>query len=97
MTSSQAEHIPVVRICFLRQAALIYSEESSGVPAFEPSTPTAVGIDLRACFSEAEFSLPPGNRLPDARTSAGNQRHLVFKPHHATGFPPLTSIRVPQI
>ena len=64
MTSSQAEHIPVVRICFLRQAALIYSEESSGVPAFEPSTPTAVGIDLRACFSEAEFSLPPGNRLP---------------------------------
>ncbi len=66
MTPSQAEHTPVVRICFLRQAALVYSEDPSGAqaPAFAPSTPTAVGIDLRACFSEAEFSLPPGNRLP---------------------------------
>lgn len=66
MTPPQAEHIPVVRVCFLRQAALIYRDDGSDSqePVFEPSTATAVGIDLRACFSEMEFCLPAGNRLP---------------------------------
>lgn len=58
MTPPQAEHIPVVRVCFLRQAALIYRDDGSDSqePVFEPSTATAVGIDLRACFSERNFA-----------------------------------------
>lgn len=64
--ASFVDHVPVVRICFFRQSALIYKEGATGDEGhgFEPSTATAVGIDLRACFSEDEFSLPPGNRLP---------------------------------
>lgn len=63
---SFVDHTPVVRICFFRQSDLIYKEGAVDAEnhGFEPSTPTAVGIDLRACFSEDEFSLPPGSRLP---------------------------------
>jgi dUTP pyrophosphatase len=55
---------PRVHVCFLNQAAPVYGEESPGgaTPGFAPSTATAVGIDLRACFNEAEISLEPGAR-----------------------------------
>ena len=64
--ASFVDHIPVVRICFFRQSGLIYKEGAPDAEehGFVPSTATAVGIDLRACFSEDEFSLPPGSRLP---------------------------------
>jgi dUTP pyrophosphatase len=64
MTSLFIDRTPLVHVFFFEQAACVYGEESPGgeTPEFAPSTDTAVGIDLRACFSEDEVSLEPGTR-----------------------------------
>ncbi len=56
---------PQVRVCFVNNAEAIYAQ---GAPdghlhGFMPSTPTAVGIDLRACLTEPEVIVAAGERL----------------------------------
>ncbi len=47
-----------VLVCFMRhEAEALYA----GLPAY--ATPHAAGIDLRACFEEAQYCLEPGQRV----------------------------------
>ncbi len=65
MTAFSTVESPEVHVCFLGRAARIYGEDlpsENPPPGFAPSTATAVGIDLRACFVEDEISLEPGAR-----------------------------------
>ncbi len=67
MYSSPLGQSPLVHVCFLHAAGRIYGQDQSGLKdaeaaCFAPSTPVAVGIDLRACFVEEEIGLAPGAR-----------------------------------
>lgn len=60
MTQADAENLPEVRICYLRNAETLY-----GAQGLCYATAGSVGMDLRACpeLDLPSLSVPPGGRI----------------------------------